>query len=76
MPPKYDKGPICSTMGEKRHVNYIVIENYKYIFKNGVTMTKFGKRFGVHNFNKKVATFLWWVVGNCIMTRGNLKDRI
>ena len=35
MPPKYDKGPICSTMGEKRHVNYNVIENYKYIIKNG-----------------------------------------
>ena len=68
MPPKYERGPICSTMGENRHANYIVIENYKYIFKNGVTMTKFGKIFGVHNFYKKVATFLWWVVGNCIMT--------
>ena len=49
--------------------------NISYI-GNGVTMTKFGKRFGVHNFNKKVATFLWWVVGNCIMTWENLKDRI
>ena len=57
MPPKYERWPISSIIGEKRHVNYIVIENYKYIFKNGVTMTKFGKRFGVHNFNKKICIF-------------------